>query len=104
MERQISPGRIDSRETLYLLIDHLSERLAELEQRVYRLEKAAAEKPENQTGQYVSCKQACAMLNMCPATLNLRRKEGKIKALRIGKAFMYSLNDLVKLGQPGRAF
>ncbi len=102
--KELIKNKPESRELLFRLIDLLSEKVSALQDNVENLEKSIVkiELELNQTKlpEFLNCKQSCKLLQMSPQTLNQRRKEGKIKAFRIGKSYMYDLQDLLRLGRP----
>jgi len=85
-----------SRHVLIAALDYLARKVISLEERLTTLE---ANDPRRQTRppSLLNCKAACDLLEMHPDTLNKYRKMGKIRALRMGKGFMYELSDLLKL-------
>lgn len=95
-----------SRDILFRLIDLLTEKVNTLEDTIECLkesfEELKTESNQPKLPEFLNCKQSCELLQMSTQTLNQRRKEGKIKAFRIGKNYMYELTELLKLGQPSK--
>jgi hypothetical protein len=91
---------------VFQIIDILSEKIKALEEANQSLKKSLSELRTEltspKTPEFLNCTQSCKLLQMSPQTLNQRRKEGRIKAFRIGKNYMYELADLLKLARPSK--